>query len=380
MANNLLESSQTQATSAPSYYTNYLSGIASAGASQTGIDPTTGKFDPKLGAQFIGPQDLQNTAFKNVEKVASAYEPTLADAGTTLTNAGKMASPLASANPYLTLAQNDPSTMAKGYMSPYMKSVIDSLSDAGQRNIQQNLAPSATASAVGSGQYGSQRGAQVLGQVTNNANRDLANQIAQTLNTGYNTALTTAEQQNALQGQLGATAANAQNAGQQNLTQLGNMQSNLAGQNQALGLADINALSTLGGQQQTIKQNEQLFPLTNLATLSSLLRGYNVPTSTSTTFQGSPLSALGTGITGAAGLFTVDPKTGLSPFDSLSSGLKNAGSKFSDIFGLDGPVTAPTASTTSLQNPPGSGLGSDFTQYETNNTSGATNQQYPLGP
>jgi len=288
---NLLQSSQTQATSAPDYYTKYLTDIASTGASQAGISPTTGQFDPTLGAQFVGPTDLQNTAFKNVETAASAYQPTLTDAGTSLTNAGAMASPLSSATNYLTLAQTDPSKTATGYMSPYMKSVIDSLSDVGQRNIQQNIAPSATAAAVGSGQYGSQRGAQVLGQTTANAERDLASQIAQTLNSGYNTALQTAEQQNALQGQLGSTAASAESSGQQNLANIGAQQSSLAAQNQALGLADINALSTLGAQQQTIKQNQQLFPLTNLATLSGLLRGYNVPTTTTTTAQGSPLSA-----------------------------------------------------------------------------------------
>jgi hypothetical protein len=279
---NLLQSSQTQSTQAPDYYTKYLSDIASQGANAA------------TGAQFVGAQPLQQQAFDTVQNASNAYLPTLDQAGTTLTNAGRLTSPLLSATPYLSAAGMDPSQIAQGYMSPYMKSVIDSLSDVGQRNIQQNLAPSATASAVGSGQYGSQRGAQVLGQVTNNANRDLASQIAQTLNTGYNTALQTAQQQNQLEGQLGSTAANAANAGQQNLTQLGNTQSTLAGQNQALGLANINALSTLGGQQQTIKQNEQLFPLTNLATLSSLLRGYNVPTTTQTTAQGSPLSALAT--------------------------------------------------------------------------------------
>jgi hypothetical protein len=110
------------------------------------------------------------------------------------------------------------------------------------------------------------------------------------LNTGYNTALQTAQQQNQLAGQLGSTAATAESAGQQNLTQAGKAQSDLAAQNQALSLANINALATLGGQQQTIKQNQQLFPLTNLATLSGLLRGYNVPTTTKTTAEGSPLS------------------------------------------------------------------------------------------
>lgn len=310
---NLLQSSQTQATTAPDYYNNYLSNIAAQGQTQAGINPTTGQYDPTLGAQFVGAQPLQQTAFDTVQNASNAYKPTLDQASQTLTNAGNVASPLASAQPYLTSAQNDPSQMAQGYMSPYMKSVIDNLSDAGQRNIQQNLAPSSTAAAVGSGQFGSQRGAQVLGQVTNNANRDLANQIAQTLNTGYNTALTTAQQQNQLEGQLGTTASNAANAGQQNLTQLGNTQSSLAGQNQALGLAGVNALSTLGGQQQTIEQNKQLFPLTNLSTLSSLIRGYNVPTSTTTTAQGSPLSGLST-----LGALSQTPAA-----SSLASGIKN---------------------------------------------------------
>jgi hypothetical protein len=276
---NLLQSSQTQATSAPDYYTKYLSDIASQGANAA------------TGAQFIGAQPLQQQAFESVGNVSTAYQPTLEQAGQTLTSAGSMASPLTSATPYLTKALSDPSQMAQGYMSPYIKSVIDNLSDVGQRNIQQNIAPQATAAAVGSGQYGSQRGAQVLGQTTANAERDLANTIAQTLNTGYNTALQTAQQQNQLAGQLGSTASTAESAGQQNLTQAGKAQSDLAAQNQALGLAGVNALSTLGGQQQTIAQNQQLFPLTNLATLSGLLRGYNVPTTTKTTAEGSPLSA-----------------------------------------------------------------------------------------
>ena len=291
---NLLQSSQTQATTAPDYYTNYLSGIASSGAQQAGINPQTGTYDPTLGAQFVGPTDLQNAAFSGVAGAASAYQPTLDSAGATLSSVGTSASPLASANPYLTSASASPAMQASQYMDPFTNSVANQLSNIGQRNIQQNLSPNATASAVGSGQYGSQRGAQVLGQTTANAENDLNAQIGQLLNSGYNTALTTAEQQNQLQGQLGSTAANASSQGQQNLTNLGAQQSALSAQNQALGLADINALSTLGGQQQTIAQNQQLFPLTNLSTLSGLLRGYSVPTTTTTTAQGSPLSALST--------------------------------------------------------------------------------------
>jgi hypothetical protein len=288
---NLLQSSQTQATQAPDYYTNYLSNIASAGTSQAGINPTTGQFDPTLGAQYVGPTDLQNTAFANVGNVANAYQPTLNKAGDVLQSAYSATSPLSAANPYLSAAGANPAMEASQYMDPYTLSVANQMSNIGQRNIQQNLQPQATSAGVGTGQYGSQRGAQVLGQVTANAENDLNSQIGQMLDKAYQTNLNAAVQTNQLQGQLGSTAANAASAGQQNLTNLGNTAANLATTNQTLGLADINALSTLGGQQQTIKQNQQLFPLTNLSTLSGLLRGYNVPTTTKTTAEGSPLSA-----------------------------------------------------------------------------------------
>ena len=367
---NLLQSSQTQATSAPDYYTNYLSGIASSGAQQAGINPQTGKYDPTLGAQFVGPTDLQNSAFTGVAGAASAYQPTLQQAGNTLSSVGTSASPLASANPYLTAAGANPAMEAAQYMNPYTSSVANQLSNIGQRNIQQNLAPSATSSAVGTGQYGSQRGAQVLGQVTSNAENDLNNQIGQLLNTGYGNNLNAAVQQNQIQGQLGSTAANAASQNQQNLTNLGAQQSALSAQNQALGLGDINALSTLGGQQQTIAQNQQNFPLTNLSTLSSLLRGYSVPINTTTTAQGSPLSGLATVGSGVAALLqgTGSGGTGPSLLDQLKkqfSGLPSvvgASSKVTpvDPFGLGTPVTG-----TGSNNGPGAGqvLGTDGKIY-----------------
>jgi hypothetical protein len=241
-------------------------------------------------------------------------------------------------------------------MSPYITNVVNALGDTGQRNILQNLAPNATAGAVGSGQFGSKRGAEVLGQTISNADRDILNQQYQALNSGYGQALTAAGTQNALQAQIGSTAAQAAGTGQTNLTQLGNAQSNLAGQNQALGLADINALSTLGGQQQTIAQNKELFPLTNLSTLSGLLRGYSVPTTTKTTAQASPLSVIGGAITGTADLFTKNPTTGLTKFDSLTGGLSNAYNKLTG-----GSSGTPTAVNPVTGLPTGTGYGGDQT-------------------
>ena len=334
---NLLESSQQQATVAPDFYNNYLSNLAGAGTTAA------------TGAQYVGAQPLQEKAFQDVAGAASAYKPTLEAAGSTLGAAGDVTSPLSAASPYLQTAGRDPSQLASQYMSPYITNVVNALGDAGQRNIQQNLAPRATAGAVGSGQFGSQRGAQVLGQTISNADRDILNQQYQALNTGYGNALTAAGQQNTLQGQLGSTAAQAAGTGQTNLTQLGNAQSQLAGQNQALGLADINALSTLGGQQQTIAQNQQLFPLNNLSTLSGMLRGYSVPTTTKTTMQASPLSVVGGAITGTADLFTKIPGTNTTKFDNLTSGLGNAYDKLTGVF----KGTPPTNPATGL--PTGTG-------------------------
>jgi hypothetical protein len=327
---NLLQSSQTQATTAPQYYTDYLSNLASAGNNAA------------TNAQYIGAQPLQEQAFGEAGTGTAAYQPTLESAGTSLTNAGAAASPLSAANPYLTMATSSPAEAAQQYMNPYITSVVNALGEAGQRNIRQNLAPAAVAGAVGGGQFGSKRGAEVLGQTLSNANRDILNTQNQALNTGYNTALQTAEQQNALEGQLGSTAATAENAGVQNLINLGQQQGNLATTNQNLELARLNALATLGGQQQTIAQNKELFPLQNLTTLSGLLRGYTTPTTTTTTANMSPLSglaAVGSGILGVAN------SPALS--SALSSAVGTAGTALNNLF-KSTPSTSDIPVTTDL--------------------------------
>ena len=303
---NLLQSSQTQTSTAPGFYTNYLSDLASNAT------------DAANNAQFAGATDLQNNAFNNVTNAGGAFQPTLTSAGNTLNAATTANSPLSAASPYLDQATSDVGATASGLMNPYMTNVVNAIGDAGQRNIQQNLAPGAVSGAVGSGQFGSKRGAEVLGQTMSNADRDILNAQASALGTGYNTALQTALGEKQVANTAGSTAANAASAGQQNLTQAGSALGNLASTNQNLNLNDINAQATLGAQQQTINQNQQLFPLNNLSTLSGVLRGYNVPTSTTTTADMSPLSALAGVGAGAVGLFTPGVG-GKTPFDSLQA-------------------------------------------------------------
>jgi hypothetical protein len=202
--------------------------------------------------------------------------------------------------------------MASQFMSPYARTAAQGLSDIAERNIQQNVSPNATAAAVGSGQYGSQRGAQVLGQLQANERQNLNSQIAQLMNQGYGQALTAATAQNQMLGQLGSTAGQQAAQGQQNLGAIGQQMGALAGTQQNLGLGGVNALSTLGEQQRQIQQQEELFPLTRLAQLSNIMQGYQIPTTTETKLNMSPLSALSTVGAGAAGLFSnkINPTTG----------------------------------------------------------------------
>jgi hypothetical protein len=306
---NLLESSQTQATTAPSFYNQYLSNLATTGSQAAGLG------QPVKTAEYVGAQPLQEQAFQQVAGAGSSYVPQLTQASQTLGQAAGAMSPLAAGAQYLNQAADyNPAEMASQFMSPYARTAAQGLSDIAERNIQQNVSPNATAAAVGSGQYGSMRGAQVLGQLQANERQNVNSQIAQMMNQGYGQALQAATAENALLGQLGSTAGQQAAQGQQNLGAIGQQMGALAGTQQNLGLGAVNALSTLGEQQRQIQQQEELFPLTRLAQLSNIMQGYQIPTTTETKLNMSPLSAVGNIASLGGGLTQnkgVDPKTGL---------------------------------------------------------------------
>ena len=154
-----------------------------------------------------------------------------------------------------------------------------------------------------------QQKANTLAQLGQTAG-SLANQEAQNkINAGTNLG-------NLQQGanQIAAQTASQAAANQGNLlNQAGVNMGNLAQTGANMNLACINALSTLGGQQQTIAQNEQNYPLTKLQSLGTLLQGYSIPTGTKTTLCMSPLS-------GAAALGTAG-KALVKCFPGIKSGL-----------------------------------------------------------
>jgi hypothetical protein len=207
-------------------------------------------------------------------------------------------------------------------MNPYTTQVVDALGSLGQRNIQQFLAPQATASAVGTGQFGSKRGAEVLGQAINTGLMNTQAAQSQALQQGYTEALRAAQ----------ADQTQKLNAAQQ--------YGSLATAGQAANLADINALATLGGQQQTINQNQQLFPLQAANLGAQALRGYNIPTSVANTYTGPiPGAYAASPLQQIAGLGSIIGGVSNTPFgNTIGKGITNLWNNFQ----LDSKVGMPS--------------------------------------
>ena len=365
---------QSQATAVPSWYTDYLQNIASSGLQAAGnaqFAPATpmqqqsysmaqgniGNYQPTLdmATGYLGQVGNYNPVTAGQPALNAAMSQNAVGAASPYLQQGADTQVLGAAQPYLSAAANPTYNTVNSYMSPYVNDVVGQIGDLAQQNIMQNVAPQTNAGIVGSGQFGSQRGAQALGQTLANYGQQTTAAQANALNTGYQNAMQQAQAQATLQGQLGQTAGNlmqnqAQNqltAGQQfgnltntmqaNQTNIGQVAGNQASQEQQnltnaalaggqlatttqnLGLGDVNALNTLGTQQQQIGQAQQLFPLQMTQAYSGLLSGAQIPTSSTSmytgpipnAYQNSPL-ATGTGtLSSIASLFS-NPTGGTS--------------------------------------------------------------------
>ena len=283
-----ITTTQNQVTSAPSWYTDYLSDLAKGVTA--GIS----------GASYANAQPLQTAAFEKAATSTNTYPGYFNTALQATSNIGQ--------TDITQPATPGGESRIEQFMNPYTTQVVDALGQLGQRNIQQFLAPQATASAVGTGQFGSKRGAEVLGQAINTGLQNTQAAQSQALQAGYTEALRAAQADQAQK--LGAAA------------QYGS----LATAGQAANLADINALATLGGQQQTINQNEQLFPLTAANLGAQALRGYNVPTTVSNTYNGPiPGAYAASPLQQIAGLGSIIGGVSQTPFGTAAG---NALSKF----------------------------------------------------
>jgi hypothetical protein len=302
--NPLATSTQETTQTAPDWYSNYLIGIAQSGpeAVQAG------------GVAGFGP--LQQQAFAGAPAAITAGQPAL-DAAT------------AAATGVATTSFMD---NVGQYMNPYTQGVIEEMNRLGQKQFKETLAPGMTAGAVGSGQFGSTRGMQVYGNAARDVNKDILGAQAKYLAQGFDqaTAMAKAEAELdiAASGRLGELSTRAYDQ----------------------GVGGLDVLSKLGSQQQAQEQARLDYPMAAATKEAALLRGYNIPASTTQTttapmssgyYQPSNLSQTFATMSGLGGLLAnrIDPRTGQiisgsSPLATILSGVKgfDQSNLFKNIF------------------------------------------------
>jgi hypothetical protein len=239
-----VQTTQSATTTAPDWYNQFLSGLAS-GAQQAVQQGGIAPFSP-----------LQTQAFQQAPEAVKAGQPALQAAMTTATGAA---------------GQPDISQ----FMNPYTSAVVDEIARRGQQNWQQTVAPGVTAGAVGSGQFGSTRGAQTLANAGRDVTLGTTGLQSQALQSGYQNAVQAALQEQQIQNAL------AQTMGQ--LSSTGYTQ----------GTGGLSVLSGLGAQQQALEQQRLNYPMTAEANAANIIRGFTVPTSTTQTYSGPMPGAYG---------------------------------------------------------------------------------------
>ena len=229
------------------------------------------------------------------------------------------------------------------YMNPYNTNVTNAIANLGQRNLTQNLLPQVNDTFIGAGQFGSNRNSDFTQRAVQNANESILNQQAQALQSGYNSSMANylqgqgqqlqAGQQmtqagqaagalgqaqtgiagqamNAGQvmgalGQAGTGAANSAIAGGQAAAATGVDQTALGTAKQNAGIKDAAALEAAGQAQQAQQQNIQNQSLTDWTNqtqwpfqmaqfMNQQIRGFNPPTTSSTSTNAPVAGSSGT--------------------------------------------------------------------------------------
>lgn len=275
-----VKTTTTQVTTAPDYYNKYLADIAAAGSAAATMDPS------KMVAGFT---DLQNKGFAATEAAAGAGMGALTDAQ----NAARIA------------AGGVTPDQIQQFMNPYTRNVVDEMARLSQQNLQRNVLPGLKGAFAGTGGFGSRRMFDTTGQTLADIQANLTGQQQKALESGYNTSLDAALRN------LGLVREGA--------TTLGN----LGRQEQEMGLTGAKSMLDAGALQQALEQAKIEAPLKMASNAAQLLRGYQVPTSTTQTFTGPMPGAYGT-----------SPLAAITSLAALFGSAKGGKSAASEIMGL----------------------------------------------
>lgn len=248
-----VNTTKTNATTAPQYYGDYLSGIAAAGTEQLG----------KSGADLVaGFTDLQKQGISGISGAALSYKPGISGAASTASTA---AGGLNAAN-------------IQAMMNPFQTNVVNEMERLSNQQMQRNLLPALKGAFTSTGGLGSQRMMGALGQMGADVSANLTGLQAKELSTGYQNAVANALK-NLEQQRLGATT-----------------QADIAAKEQELGLTGQNAMIKTGALEQA--QNQALLdaPMKRAKDVADLMRGYNVPVTTTEKYTGPMAGVYGNSI------------------------------------------------------------------------------------
>jgi hypothetical protein len=294
-----VDTTQTTTTTAPSYYTNYLTDIASAGRQAVA----------KPADQLVAPLTaMQQQGYAAVPTAAEAYKPQLGAAEQTV---GQVASGISPQN-------------IQNFMNPYTANVVNEMERLQQQNIQRNVMPQLKAGFVGSGGLGGQRYANATGQTLADMQSNLTGQQFGALSSGYQAALKAAMDEAQLR------------------KQAAEIQGQLAGQEQQYGLTGAGAMTKAGAEQQAYQQAILDAPLKQATNAAALMRGYTIPTSATETFHGpkagvyspSPLSqiaGLGSMVGASAPYIEKLVNWAGSKLPSITGGTTSAGTTYNPL-------------------------------------------------
>ena len=278
-----IKTTETKTDTAPSYYTNYLTGLSTAGQTAMGKSPTQ---------SVAGYDPMQNTGYGMLPGAATSYQPQLDAAQATAAQAAQGITP----------------ERIQALMNPYTSNVVDEMGRLSQENVQRNLLPTMKAGFVGTGGLGGQRYANALGQSMSDIQAGLTGQQYGALSKGYSDALKGALDEAQLQNLAAGT------------------QGKLAQQELEMGLTGAGALTKAGAERQAYQQSLLDQPLKTATSAAGLMRGYTVPGSQTSTFVGPKAGAYQTsGLADAlnvmSGVGSVAGGTGLKTITDLGGKL-----------------------------------------------------------
>lgn len=309
-----ISSTQTTASTTPSYYTDYLTKLSQAGQSALGTyDAATNQFTAPTQESLIaagkpyvaGLTQAQKDVFKNAPEQLTRYQTPLDEALT----AGQAGAGVSQAD------------ISKFY-NPYENAVVGGLGTLSATNVQRNLMPQLKAGFVGTGGMGSSRYANATGQVMGDVNTALLQEQNKARMAGYSTALDAALKEAQLQNQASAA-----------LTSLGSAE-------QQAATTGLKTGADLGALEQAYEQSQINAPLTQASNVAALMKGYTVPTTQTQTYKGpgsayqpSPLSQIASLGTLLASGFNSDSGWGSRLLKSLgtSADVTNAQNPFATV-------------------------------------------------